>query len=108
MRRCRVTAPRPKNTGTITLIEINWGNPMTFVLSPEGGKQKFTTIEQAAYWLRNKWPVADQCRDSAIDQIDAAMSCLVSVCAARTAFISAAESAGFTPDRTVTGDFELA
>ena len=28
-------------------------------MSPEGGKKKFTTIEQAPHWLRKKWPVAE-------------------------------------------------
>lgn len=40
------------------MIEINWGKPMTFVVSPTGDTTKFTTIEQAYYWIREKWPVA--------------------------------------------------
>lgn len=76
-------------------MEINWGNPMTFVVSPEGKTKKFTTIEQACYWLREKWPVADQKRDFALAQIDAAMNCLVTVRAARNSFLMAAKSAGF-------------
>jgi hypothetical protein len=80
------------------MIEIHWGDPMTFVVSPEGDTQKFTTIEQAFYWLRKKWPVADHDRDIALNQIDAAMHCLTSVGAARNAFISAARTAGFKPD----------
>ncbi|WP_232237025.1 DUF982 domain-containing protein [Thiosulfatihalobacter marinus] len=71
---------------------------MTFVLSPAGGTQQFTTIEQASYWLRKKWPVADSCREFAIEQIDAAMSCLIPVGVAREAFVSAARTAGFKPD----------
>lgn len=47
---------------------------MTFVRPPAGGIQKLTTIEQASYWLRNKWPVADPDREFAIEQIDAAVS----------------------------------
>ena len=88
----------PKINGMNNLIEIDWGDPMTFILSPEGGTQKFTTIEQAYYWLRKKWPVADQDRDLALHQIDATMHCLGSVGAARRAFISAAKTAGFKLD----------
>lgn len=76
---------------------------MTFVLSPEGGTQKFTTIEQAYYWLRKKWPVADHNRDLALYQIDAAMHCLTPVGAARQAFVLAAKTAGFMPDEMETG-----
>lgn len=80
------------------MMEIHWGDPMTFVVSPEGDTQKFTTIEQARYWLRKKWPVADHTRDVALRQVDAAMHCLATVGAARKAFISAAKTAGFKPD----------
>ena len=80
------------------MIEINWGNPITLVVSPEGGTQKFTTIEQASHWLRQKWPVADRDRDAAVGQIDAAMHCMGTVGAAREAFLSAAKTAGFKPD----------
>ncbi len=83
-----------------TLIEINWGNPITFVLSPDGGTQTFATIEKAFYWLRKKWPVADQDRDIALAQIDATMHCLAPVGTARRAFIKAAKSAGFEPAHT--------
>lgn len=79
------------------MIEINWGNPMTFVVSPEGDTQKISTIEQASYWLRKKWPVTDQKRDLALHRLDAAMHCLVTVEDARNAFLSAARSAGFMP-----------
>lgn len=71
---------------------------MTLVVSPHGDTQKITTIEQALFWLRKKWPVADPNRDLAIDYVDAAMHCLVSVGAARKAFLAAAKSAGFNPD----------
>lgn len=82
------------------MIEINWGHPMTVVVSPNGNTQKISTIEQACYWLRKKWPVSDRKRDFALDQIDAAMHCLVPVGTARKAFISAARTAGFMPDHT--------
>lgn len=74
---------------------------MTFVVSPDGGTKKITTIEQAKYWLRKNWPVADRDRDLALDQIDAAMHCLVTVGAARKAFFSAAETAGLMPEHVV-------
>lgn len=80
------------------MIEIHWGEPLSFVVSPEGDVQKFTTIEQAHYWLRRKWPVADLAQDRALDQLDAAMNCLASVGSARRAFISAARTAGFVPE----------
>ncbi|MAU94937.1 DUF982 domain-containing protein [Marinibacterium profundimaris] len=77
------------------MIEINWGTPLTYVVSQDGDTKKFTTIEQARYWLRKKWPVADHHRDRAIDHVDAAMQCLAPVDAARQAFARAAQSAGF-------------
>lgn len=82
------------------MIEIYWGSPLSFV-SPAGEVQKFGTIEQAAYWLRKKWPVADDARDRALTRIDAAMHCLGSVGSARRAFISAASSAGFVRETRV-------
>lgn len=89
-------AEMPNRTLTeINLIEINWGNPMTLVVSPHGDTQKISTIEQALYWLRKKWPVTDQKRDIAIDYVDAAMHCLVTVGVARKAFLAAAKTAGF-------------
>ena len=87
----------PKTNETKKMIETHWGDPITLVLSPEGGTQKFTTIEQAYYWLRKKWPVANQDRNFALAQIAAAMHCLVPVGVARKAFISAAKTAGFRP-----------
>ncbi|WP_323786440.1 DUF982 domain-containing protein [Thalassovita sp.] len=72
---------------------------MIVVVSPEGDTQNINTIEQAHYWLRKKWPVADGKRDLALNHIDAAMNCLGTVDAARTAFHSAAKTAGFIPDR---------
>lgn len=80
------------------MIEINWGSPLSFVVSRTGDIQKFSTIEQAHYWLSKKWPVADRERDSAIEQIDAAMHCLATVGAAREAFSLAATTAGFKAD----------
>jgi len=76
---------------------------MTFIVSPEGGTQKFTTLEQAHYWLRKKWPVADHERDAALNQLDATMNCLATVGAARKAFLSAAKTAGFKPANPGTG-----
>lgn len=78
------------------MIEVHWGRPFTLVVSADGATQKFTTIEQAQYWLRKRWPVSDRERDLAIEQVDAAMHCMTSVDVAREAFMSAAETAGFT------------
>lgn len=83
------------------LIEINWGKPLSFVLSSSGDIQKFTTIEQAKYWLLNKWPITDDARSSALVQVEAAMDCIGTVGAARRAFITAAKSAGFVSDNLV-------
>lgn len=80
------------------MIEINWGDPITLVVSPRGATKNFSTIEQAQYWLRKRWPVADLKRECALEQIDAAMHCLAPVGAARKAFIAAAETAGFMPE----------
>lgn len=93
----------PTKNGTKNLMEIDWGPPMTFVVSPEGDTQKFSTLEQALYWLRKKWPVADHDRDVALDQLDSALHCLTTVAVARNAFISAAKTAGFEPDRPGNG-----
>lgn len=84
------------------LIEINWGKPLSFVISPAGDIQEITTAEQARHWLRKKWPVADQARDRALHQVEAAMDCLASVGTARRAFISAARTAGFMPEGLMT------
>ena len=81
------------------MIEINWGKPMTFVVSPTGDTTRFTTIEQAYYWLREKWPVADHNRELALDHIDAAMHCMATVGGARKAFVLAAKTAGFKLDQ---------
>lgn len=80
------------------MIEINWGRPLKFVVSTFGDTQEFSTIEQAQYWLRKRWPVADRERDQAIEKIDAAMHCMTTVGTAREAFCVAAKTAGFTAD----------
>lgn len=36
------------------MIEINWGDPITLVVSPRGATKNFSTIEQAQYWLRKR------------------------------------------------------
>lgn len=77
------------------MIELHWGEPLSFVISPEGEVKNFTTLEQARYWLRRKWPVADAAQARALTQIEGAMDCMVPVGAARRAFISAARTAGF-------------
>ncbi len=84
------------------MIEINWGDPITCVVSPTGDTKKFTTIEQAFYWLREKWPVADHDRDLALEHIDAAMHCMGTVSGARRAFVLAAKTAGLKPDQAGT------
>ncbi|WP_306737047.1 DUF982 domain-containing protein [Marimonas arenosa] len=70
---------------------------MTLVVSPQGDTQEIGTIEQAFFWLRKRWPVTDHNRDLALEYVDAAMHCLVTVGAARKAFHSAAKTAGFMP-----------
>ena len=77
------------------MIEIYWGAPLSFVVSPHGAVQTFSTIEQADYWLRRKWPVADPARKTALHQVEAAMNCMAPVDAARQAFVEAARTAGF-------------
>ncbi|GAA6200537.1 DUF982 domain-containing protein [Aquicoccus sp. SU-CL01552] len=81
------------------MIELHWGHPISLVVSPQGDTKQISTIEQAFFWLRKKWPVADDKRDLALDRIDDAMHCLATVDAARGAFLSAARSAGFVPRR---------
>lgn len=84
------------------MIEIHWGEPLSFVISPEGDVQTFSTPEQARHWLRRKWPVADVARDRAMDRLQAAMDCMASIGTARRAFIAAARTAGFVPENLVT------
>ena len=85
----------------IWLIEINWGKPLSFVMSPSGDVQKFTTIEQVKYWLLKKWPITDDAHSIALQQVQAAMDCVVPVGVARRAFASAARSAGFIPENLI-------
>ncbi|ULB12595.1 DUF982 domain-containing protein (plasmid) [Cereibacter azotoformans] len=85
----------------IWLIEINWGPPLSLVISPDGDVQKFSTIEQVKYWLLKRWPIADDARSTALKQVDAAMNCIVPVGVARRAFAAAARSAGFIPEDLV-------
>lgn len=79
------------------MIEIYWGDPMSLVISPDGDVQRFSTIEQAQYWLRKKWPVADAARLHALGRLEAAMDCLGPVSEARDAFLNAVQTAGFLP-----------
>ncbi|WP_370515456.1 DUF982 domain-containing protein [Paracoccus sp. S-4012] len=82
-------------------MEIYWGKPLSFVVSPAGDVQEFSTAEQVRYWLRKKWPVSDRARERALLQVEAAMDCMASVGTARRAFISAAKTAGFAPETHV-------
>lgn len=82
------------------MVEIYWGKPLHFIVTIDGDIQKFSTIEQAQYWLRKKWPVQDNARQTALARISAAMDCLDSVENARHAFIAAAQTAGFKPEVT--------
>ncbi|AZB57552.1 DUF982 domain-containing protein [Cereibacter sphaeroides] len=84
-----------------SLIEINWGQPLALVISPDGDVQEFSTIEQVKYWLLKRWPIADDARSTALKQVDAAMNCIVPVGVARRAFAAAARSAGFIPEDLV-------
>lgn len=77
------------------MIDIDWGKPLHFVITRQGDTEKFSTIEQARYWLRKKWPVSDDARQIALNRIEDAMDCIGSVGTARRAFIAAAKSAGF-------------
>ncbi|MBU2956170.1 DUF982 domain-containing protein [Paracoccus sp. 1_MG-2023] len=76
------------------MIEIQWGSPLHFTTDAHGGTRRITTIEQAQHWLRKSWPIDDDRRVQAMNQIDAAMECIVPVSSARSAFLSAANSAG--------------
>jgi len=77
------------------LIEISWGSALQLV-SPDGDIQRISTIEQARYWLRKKWPVSDAAQDRALNQIESAMDCMTTVGSARQAFLQAADTAGYT------------
>ena len=78
----------------IQLIEIHWGEPVSLV-SPNGDEQRFSTFEKAGYWLRRKWPVADDASRQALLQVEAAMDCLIPASTARNTFVAAARLAGF-------------
>ncbi|MAM41127.1 MAG: hypothetical protein CL949_22085 [Erythrobacter sp.] len=83
------------------MIEIQWGAPVA-LRQPHGGDTDwFSTIEKARYWLRRKWPVADSAQQTALEKIDSAMDCTGPVEDARSAFLHAAASAGFTQVRAV-------
>ncbi|MCT8328345.1 DUF982 domain-containing protein [Albidovulum sediminis] len=88
------------------MIEINWGHPLNFVVSSDGTLQSFSTVEQVRYWLRNRWPIADDARQTALSRIQDAMDCICSVGTARRAFIAAARSAGFVHE-TLIADAQL-
>lgn len=79
------------------MIEINWGKPLSFVVSPDGETKTFTTLETAAYWLERRWPVDDVHRRQAVRVLDAAAHCMTPIGSARRAFATAARSAGFEP-----------
>ena len=78
------------------MIEIIWGKPLQLV-TQTGETKTLSTIEQAKYLLKNKWPdgVESASRDIALAKIQDAMECLGSVGCARRAFISAAKRAGY-------------
>lgn len=78
------------------MIEISWGKPLTLV-TENGDTVQISTIEQAKYWLRKRWPVVDDARHSAVAAIQGAMECMLPVQAARRAFLVAAQTAGFKP-----------
>jgi hypothetical protein len=79
------------------LIEIHWGQPLSFVVSPDGETKTFTTLETAAHWLERRWPIDDVHRRHAARMLDAAAHCMTPVGSARKAFSAAARSAGFRP-----------
>jgi len=81
------------------MMEIQWGAPVA-LREPQGGAiERFCTIEKARYWLRRRWPIADNAQQTALAKIDSAMDCIGPVEDARQAFCRAAISAGFTPAR---------
>jgi len=77
------------------MIEISWGKPLTLVVTESGDTLKISTIEQAKYWLRKRWPVVDDARQRALAAVESAMECMLPVQTARKAFENAARSAGF-------------
>ncbi|SMO79420.1 DUF982 domain-containing protein [Paracoccus laeviglucosivorans] len=83
------------NSHMLSMIEISWGKPLTLVVTESGDTQKISTIEQAKYWLRKHWPIADDARQRAMNSIDGAMECMLPVQIARRAFEDAAGTAGY-------------
>ena len=81
------------------MIEIQWGVPITLYPAHNGVAERFSTIEKARHWLRRNWRIADDARQAALEKIDSAMDCMSPVKEARSAFVAAALSAGFAPDR---------
>ncbi|RWY39588.1 DUF982 domain-containing protein [Falsigemmobacter intermedius] len=79
------------------MMEVHWGAPLRFTVTTEGDTISVTTIESARWLLERKWPVADESRMTALRRIDQAMECLAPVAAAREAFVSAAQTAGYHP-----------
>lgn len=77
------------------MIEISWGQPLTLIVTESGDTLKISTIEQAQFWLRKHWPVADAARQRAIHAIESAMDCMLPVQNARQAFQAAADTAGY-------------
>lgn len=78
------------------MFELYWGKPLLIVFNGLTETKKISTIEHAQYLLSRKWPVEDQARMKALRAIDEAMECMGSVDTARSAFVQAARTAGFT------------
>ncbi|MFD1912515.1 DUF982 domain-containing protein [Halodurantibacterium flavum] len=81
------------------MFEIQWGAPITLYSAHNCVAERFSTIEKARHWLRRNWPIVDDARHAALEKIDSAMDCMSPVKEARSAFVAAALSAGFVPDR---------
>ncbi|WP_425075091.1 DUF982 domain-containing protein [Sagittula sp. S175] len=81
------------------MFEIQLGAPITLYSAHNGVAERFSTIEKARHWLRRNWPIADDARQAALEKTDSAMDCMSPVKEARRAFVAAALSAGFVPDR---------
>ena len=79
------------------MMEIQWGQPVAFVLPRDGEIERFSTIEKVRYWLRRRWPVSDAAQDTALAKVESAMDCMSPVEEARRAFLVAALTAGFEP-----------
>ncbi|WP_121634536.1 DUF982 domain-containing protein [Tropicibacter alexandrii] len=83
------------------MMEIQWGAPVALLQPRDGAVEQFSTIEKVRYWLRRKWPVTDAQRQTALAKVEAAMDCMSPVEDARHAFLVAALSAGFVPERAL-------